>query len=66
MSKGKGGFRNMKLGKNVYRQLKRRGPPQPVTGKREKPDHIDKNRHKPPASPVDEKSLMGQRTSPAF
>jgi hypothetical protein len=23
----KGGFKNIKLGKNVYRQLKRRGPP---------------------------------------
>jgi len=24
----KGGFKNIKLGKNVYRQLKRRGAPQ--------------------------------------
>jgi hypothetical protein len=23
----KGGFKNIKLGKNVYRQMKRRGPP---------------------------------------
>jgi hypothetical protein len=23
----KGGFKNTKLGKNVYRQMKRRGPP---------------------------------------
>jgi hypothetical protein len=23
----KGGFKNVKLGKNVYRQMKRRGPP---------------------------------------
>jgi hypothetical protein len=30
MSKGKGGFKNTKLGKNVYRQLKRRGPLQPI------------------------------------
>jgi hypothetical protein len=26
MAKGRGGFKNIKLGKNVYRQLKRRGP----------------------------------------
>jgi len=25
--KSKGGFKNLKLGKNVYRQMKRRGPP---------------------------------------
>jgi hypothetical protein len=24
----KGGFKNIKLGKNVYRQMKRRGPPE--------------------------------------
>lgn len=30
MTKGRGGFKNVKLGKNVYRQLKRRGPPLPV------------------------------------
>jgi hypothetical protein len=24
---GKGSFKNIKLGKNVYRQMKRRGPP---------------------------------------
>jgi len=29
MARGKGAFKNTKLGKNVYRQLKRRGPPQP-------------------------------------
>ena len=29
MAKGKGEFRNQKLGKIVYRQLKRQGPPQP-------------------------------------
>ncbi len=23
----KGGFKNIKLGKNIYRQMKRRGPP---------------------------------------
>ncbi len=26
----KGGFKNIKLGKNVYRQMKRRGPPDNV------------------------------------
>ena len=30
MTKGRGGFKNVKLGKNVYRQLKRRGPPHPL------------------------------------
>ncbi len=25
-----GGFKNVKLGKNVYRQMKRRGPPENV------------------------------------
>jgi hypothetical protein len=24
----KGGFKNIKLGKNVYRQMKRKGPPE--------------------------------------
>jgi hypothetical protein len=38
MAKGKGGFKNVKLGKNVYRQLKRRGPPQPVPSKNRKSD----------------------------
>ncbi len=33
MTKGGGRFKNAKLGKNVYRQLKRRGPPQPVSTK---------------------------------
>ena len=28
----KGGFKNIKLGKNVYRQMKRRGPPNDVHG----------------------------------
>jgi hypothetical protein len=41
MSKGKGGFKNIKLGKNIYRQLKRRGPPQPIPDKRQKPDRGD-------------------------
>jgi hypothetical protein len=27
MRKGTGGFKNIKLGKNVYRQLKRKGTP---------------------------------------
>jgi len=31
---GKGGFKNIKLGKNIYRQMKRRGPPD---GARNKP-----------------------------
>ncbi|HTY64447.1 MAG TPA: hypothetical protein VMG30_19515 [Acidobacteriota bacterium] len=26
----KGGFKNIKLGKNIYRQMKRRGPPDHV------------------------------------
>jgi hypothetical protein len=30
MTKGSDGFKNLKLGKNVYRQLKRRGTPQHV------------------------------------
>ena len=47
MSKGKGGFKNIKLGKNVYRQLKRRGPPQPPPDKRQKPERGDQsNRQK--------------------
>ncbi len=28
----KGGFKNIKLGKNVYRQMKRRGPPERKSG----------------------------------
>jgi len=43
MSKGKGGFKNIKLGKNVYRQLKRRGPPQPFHDKHQKPDRGDQD-----------------------
>jgi nitroreductase len=31
MANGRGGFKNTKLGKNVYRQLKRRGSPQPAS-----------------------------------
>ena len=47
MTKGKGGFKNIKLGKNVYRQLKRRGPPQPIPSKSRKSDHGDQgNRQK--------------------
>jgi len=37
----KGGFKNIKLGKNVYRQMKRKGPPDRA---RTQP------RHKPPKS----------------
>jgi hypothetical protein len=37
MAKGKGEFKNTKLGKNVYRQLKRRGPPQPIPTKHQSP-----------------------------
>jgi hypothetical protein len=37
MAKGKGGFKNIKLGKNVYRQLKRRGPAPPIPSKRQNP-----------------------------
>jgi hypothetical protein len=34
----KGGFKNLKLGKNVYRQMKRRGAPDNVrTGPQPKP-----------------------------
>ena len=47
VSKGKGGFKNIKLGKNVYRQLKRRGPPQPNPDRSHKPDRGDQgNRQK--------------------
>lgn len=47
MTKGKGGFKNIKLGKNVYRQLKRRGPPQPILDKRQKSGRGDQdNRQK--------------------
>ncbi len=35
-SMAKGKFKNVKLGKNVYRQLKRRGPPQPAPDKNRK------------------------------
>jgi hypothetical protein len=34
MSK-KGGFKNIKLGKNVYRQMKRRGPPDHAPAKQQ-------------------------------
>jgi hypothetical protein len=40
----KGGFKNIKLGKNVYRQLKRRGPPLPISDKRVKPAPGDKGK----------------------
>jgi hypothetical protein len=33
MTKGKDSFKNIKLGKNVHRQIKRKGPPQPVPQK---------------------------------
>jgi len=31
----KGGFKNIKLGKNVYRQMKRRGPPDSARAKKQ-------------------------------
>jgi hypothetical protein len=47
MTKGKGRFKNIKLGKNVHRQLKRRGPPQPIPTKRQTPGRGDQsNRQK--------------------
>jgi hypothetical protein len=47
MTKGKGGFKNIKLGKNVYRQLKRRGRPQPIPSRRQTPGRGDQsNRQK--------------------
>jgi len=41
MAKSTGGFKNAKLGKNVYRQIKRRGSP-PVPGRRQKPEKSNK------------------------
>ena len=37
MAKDKGSFKNAKLGKIVYRQLKRRGSPQPVPTRHQNP-----------------------------
>ncbi len=35
----KGGFKNIKLGKNVHRQIKRRGQPEYLPGQRQNPKH---------------------------
>jgi hypothetical protein len=47
MVKGTGGFKNIKLGKNVYRQIKRRGPPSPVPAKHRKAEQNIKSYSKP-------------------
>jgi len=51
--KDKGGFKNVKLGKNVYRQLKRRGPPNPVPARWRgpKPEKPNKLPNAKPAGP---------------
>ena len=38
----KGGFKNTKLGKNVYRQVKRRGPTQPIPVTHRRPRRSEK------------------------
>jgi hypothetical protein len=42
----KGGFKNIKLGKNVYRQMKRRGPPDRTPAKQ--PRHPAYRKEKQP------------------
>jgi hypothetical protein len=39
----KGGFKNIKLGKNVYRQMKRRGAPDTVPPKQQPKPPAKKN-----------------------
>jgi len=47
MAKGTGGFKNIKLGKNVYRQIKRRGQPPPVPARRQKTEQTVRSDSKP-------------------
>jgi hypothetical protein len=55
MARGKGEFRNIKLGKNVYRQLKRQGSPQRVPV-----------RSQGPKTPQAEKPAIPRPPSPAI
>jgi nitroreductase len=54
MANGRGGFKNAKLGKNVYRQLKRRGPPQSLPFTR--PSHNPQRQGMSWGTPTSEKS----------
>ena len=47
MTKKAGGFKNIKLGKNVYRQLKRRGVTPPLPDRNRKPDGAIYTKDKP-------------------
>ncbi len=46
MSRHTGGFKNIKLGKNVHRQVKRRGAPSPPSDKTRKPNEQIRPKHR--------------------